>query len=96
MFLCSATGKSKATYDQLEAIHCDLSKFPETDFFRVEVVLFSMRFCAGLAWGKLKIYYKGLRRLCVLSKCMLGTPGNLVARSHLSARHSSGPGAWRR
>ncbi|KAK2076936.1 hypothetical protein QBZ16_005164 [Prototheca wickerhamii] len=39
MFLCSATGKSKATYDQLEAIHCDLSKFPETDFFRVEALI---------------------------------------------------------
>lgn len=56
MFLCSATGKSKATYDQLEAIHCDLSKFPETDFFRVEVQLFFMRFCAGLELGMLKIH----------------------------------------
>lgn len=54
MFLCSATGKSKATYDQLEAIHCDLSKFPETDFFRVEVQLWFMRFRAGLELGMIE------------------------------------------
>ena len=54
MFLCSATGKSKATYDQLEAIHCDLSKFPETDFFRVEVLVVSRRFSAGLESGNVE------------------------------------------